>query len=615
MPDASAIVYVRGGSANPALDPKGVSQDVWIVALDGSAPRRIGEGSSPAVSPRGDRIAFLHGGQIWWAPRRWQDPRRAGLPRARRVRPAGMVARRRAPRLRQRPRRSQPHRRVRRGRRRAALSRRFHGLRQLPGMVARRPRHRLYPHPQQRAAPAAAGQPRGRAVVHSHRLGGNRRGPRGVARAEGPGSVFREVTAANQLLWAEGGRLVFPWEADGWTHLYSVPAEGGQATLLTPGAFEVEDVRLAPDRREIVYSSNQGDIDRRHLWRVAAAGGRARRRDHGAGDRMLAGAFERRRRRRLPALRCAHFRCAPPFAWERRAAHMDAAAIPADFPADRHGDPATGDLPEPPTAWRSTASFFSRPRTPPRRAPAVVFFHGGPRRQMLLGWHYMEYYSNAYALNQYLANAGLRGALGEFPQRHRLRAGLPRGARLRRLRRERLQRREGRRPRTCDRAPSVDPARIGAWGGSYGGYPDGHGPGPRSSDIFRAGVDFHGVHDWAAELRIPPTEPDYKLAFDSSPMAFVKGWRSPVLLIAGRRRPRRSIQPDRNAGRRPAQAEGGSRGADFAGRSPRLPPASKLGNRLRSGCPVLECAPAVGSHFDFRAASNEAAPPPRYAIL
>src|SRR6202011_4565410 len=40
------------------------------------------------------------------------------------------------------------------------------------------------------------------------------------------------------------------------------------------------------------------------------------------------------------------------------------------------------------------------------RAPAIVFFHGGPHRQMLLGWHYMQYYANAYALNQYLAASG-----------------------------------------------------------------------------------------------------------------------------------------------------------------------------------------------------------------
>jgi dipeptidyl aminopeptidase/acylaminoacyl peptidase len=34
-------------------------------------------------------------------------------------------------------------------------------------------------------------------------------------------------------------------------------------------------------------------------------------------------------------------------------------------------------------------------------------------------------------------------------------------------------------------------------------------------------------------LNIPPGEPDYRLAYESSPMHYVKDWRSPVLLIAG----------------------------------------------------------------------------------
>ena len=42
----------------------------------------------------------------------------------------------------------------------------------------------------------------------------------------GQGSVFHGVVAANQLLWAAGNRLIFPWERDGWTHLYSIPARG-----------------------------------------------------------------------------------------------------------------------------------------------------------------------------------------------------------------------------------------------------------------------------------------------------------------------------------------------------------------------------------------------------
>ena len=40
------------------------------------------------------------------------------------------------------------------------------------------------------------------------------------------------------------------------------------------------------------------------------------------------------------------------------------------------------------------------------KRPALVFMHGGPPREMLLGWHYMYYYSNSYGMNQYLANHG-----------------------------------------------------------------------------------------------------------------------------------------------------------------------------------------------------------------
>ena len=64
----------------------------------------------------------------------------------------------------------------------------------------------------------------------------------------GYGSAFQGVVADSQLYWGAGDRLVFPWEKDGWLHLYSVPAAGGKATLLTPGNFEVEYVNISPDR-------------------------------------------------------------------------------------------------------------------------------------------------------------------------------------------------------------------------------------------------------------------------------------------------------------------------------------------------------------------------------
>src|SRR5436309_8516109 len=79
--------------------------------------------------------------------------------------------------------------------------------------------------------------------------------------------------------------------------------------------------------------------------------------------------------------------------------------------------------------------------------------------------------------------------------------------------------------------PDVDPAHIGLWGGSYGGYLTALGL-ARASDLFAAGVDFHGVHDWSLRSSDPKSDAA-RVAFESSPMAGVKTWRSPVLLIHG----------------------------------------------------------------------------------
>ena len=83
---------------------------------------------------------------------------------------------------------------------------------------------------------------------------------------------------------------------------------------------------------------------------------------------------------------------------------------------------------------------------PGAKHPALVFMHGGSRRQMLLGWHYMDYYNNAYAHESVPGQPGLRRALHQLSQRHRLRAQLPRGDQLRRERRQRVQRCGRRRP-------------------------------------------------------------------------------------------------------------------------------------------------------------------------
>ena len=88
---------------------------------------------------------------------------------------------------------------------------------------------------------------------------------------EGTGSTFRNISASNQLIWTQDNHIVFPYEGNGWTQLWSIPATGGEAKNLTPGEFEVQYVSTNKDQSKIYYSSNQNDINRQHIWTVTTA--------------------------------------------------------------------------------------------------------------------------------------------------------------------------------------------------------------------------------------------------------------------------------------------------------------------------------------------------------
>jgi dipeptidyl aminopeptidase/acylaminoacyl peptidase len=351
---------------------------------------------------------------------------------------------------------------------------------------------------------------------------------------EGYGSAFRGIVASSQILWGEGDRLVFPWEKNGWTQLYSIPVDGGAATLLTPGELEVEHVSLSHDGSAVLFSSNQDDIDRRHLWRVPVAGGSPVALTKGAGiewSPVAAGDGSAIAYLASDARTPAH-------AVVQAGTAAPRAFAPKDFPPDA--------LVEPEPVVFSAADgmrirgqlFLPRGMRPGEKRPAVIFFHGGSRRQMLLGWHYMYYYHNTYAFNQYLASRGFVVLSANY------RSGIGYGMEFR----EALDYGAGGASEFRDvvgaglylRSRSdVDPDRIGLWGGSYGGYLTALGL-ARASDLFAAGVDIHGVHDWNVVIRnfVPSYESEKraevaKLAFESSPMASIDSWRSPVLIIHG----------------------------------------------------------------------------------
>jgi dipeptidyl aminopeptidase/acylaminoacyl peptidase len=344
---------------------------------------------------------------------------------------------------------------------------------------------------------------------------------------------------SNALFFAAGNRVVFLSERDGRSHLYSIPATGGMPLLLTPGEFDVEGANPTRDRTAILYVSNQfsadpGDEDRRHIWRVSIDGGVPEAVTRGETvEWSPAETFDGT---------LIYFGSGPtsPAAPYRLTAGgremLTPSAIPADFPSGALVVPQQ-------VIFKSDDGYTIHGQLflPPNRSgqrPALIFLHGGPPRQMLLGFHYIAYYHNTYAENEYLASRGYvvlsvnyrLGTMYGRDFREAPHAGWRGAAEYRDIVAG---------ARYLQNLPYVDKHKIGLWGGSYGGYLTALGL-ARNSDIFSAGVDFHGVHDWRTFNRndssfasAPDFETAGKLAFDSSPNAAIETWKSPVLLIHG----------------------------------------------------------------------------------
>jgi len=545
-PDAETIVFTRSGDLefvngsypNPANSPQGVEQDIWAVSLSGGAPKKLAEGHSASVSPKGGSVAYIFKSQVWIAKLDGSD------------KPEQLIhAAGGAGELRWSP----------DGAKLAFASRRGdHGFVGVYDIAAK---SLIYLEPSVDTDVEPAWSPDSRRIVFLRIAAAKGRMPFSPDREgepwtirvadattgkaqevwhadPGTGSVYHASVAENQLIWAAGDRIVFPWERGGWNHLWSVPITGGPAKLLTPGNFEVEYVAASANGQEIVYSSNQDDIDRRHVWKVSPTGDHPEAVTTGTGIET-APVIASDNKTTLVLRSDAHTTMRPALAaGKTEIRDLAPESLPADFPASAMVTPQQVILAGVDGMQIHAQLFLPRNAGDGGRHPALCFFHGGSRRQMLLGFHYMDYYSNAYAMNQYLASRGYivlavnyRSGIGYgLNFREALNYGAAGASEFNDVEGAGLYLRS---------RPDVDPARIGLWGGSYGGYLTALGL-ARASDLFAAGVDFHGVHDWNTEIPTfastykPTDRPDAaRLAWESSPLSSISTWRSPVLLIQG----------------------------------------------------------------------------------
>ncbi len=317
---------------------------------------------------------------------------------------------------------------------------------------------------------------------------------------------------------------------DQWDRFYavSVKTPNSMPVLLTPTDGLIEDatsVAYSADGKTLFYCTNAKDIERRHIWAVPTSGGDPKQVTIGEGietsPQPLASG-------KALATISASWNMTQSVGIWNLADNKQKIVFPTSrpgFPVDAHVKPEIVMTQAADGLQIHNQLFLPKNIKPGEKRPAMIFVHGGPQREMLLGYHYMQTYHWFYGVNEWLASQGYVVMSINY------RSGIGYGNSFRNM------------PNTESRGnseyqdvyagakylqsrPDVDPNRVGIWGLSYGGLLTSQAL-ARSSDVFKVGADFAGVHLYGSSL--DPGD----LSYQSSAISQIDNWKSPVFLVQG----------------------------------------------------------------------------------
>ena len=212
---------------------------------------------------------------------------------------------------------------------------------------------------------------------------------------------FAQYYPSNPILCTKSGKIIFYSEHEGWMKIYSMDADGNNLTSVILGDCEVEHSSLNASGTKVLFSTNCGDIDRRDIYEFNLNTNQLKQitdTDLIETDPLYLDNDDivfRSGGHNFPT----------------RIDALGGGKTKTIFPRQLSSSYPIQDLVKPEqvifTAGDGTeihGQLFTNGKS--GNKPGVLFMHGGPIRQMLLGYHYSAYYANAYAMNQYLANRG-----------------------------------------------------------------------------------------------------------------------------------------------------------------------------------------------------------------